>query len=122
MTVTEAVIAFGDHDRALQLARSIVDPSRRGKALAAVASALLRSGDPDRAGALVDSITAAEEPSSALHLVSSLEPATGRRLVARTFSDQHWTLYLGTLCQVAPEALPAMIGELTAIERVSGPA
>ncbi|KOX21383.1 hypothetical protein ADK67_27160 [Saccharothrix sp. NRRL B-16348] len=126
MAVTEAVIAFGDHDRALELARSIVYPWWRGNALAAVASALLKSGDPDRAGALVDSITTADEPARALHLVDAVEPGPGRRLLARVLASEgrvsDWTSSIRVLCRVAPEALPAMLGELTAIERASGPA
>lgn len=126
VAVTEAVIAFGDHDRAHQLAWSIADPWWRGDALAAVASALLKSGDPDRAGALVDSITTADEPTRALHLVDAVEPGPGRRLLARVLASEgrvlDWTSSIRALCRMVPEALPAILGELAVIERASGPA
>ncbi len=78
--VAGALAGAGQHEQAEAVARSITDPDRQARALAAVAKALVARGDTRQAHHVTSAACAVGQWTTVLELVLSLEPSALRVL------------------------------------------
>jgi hypothetical protein len=104
-SVAEAIAEAGDHDRAVEIARSITDHSQQARALRAVSEVVTRLGEPDQAEQIVRTITDPAEQIHALQsIIDRIEPAQKLRLLAQQMKLTHWYESSPDLISTATEA------------------
>ncbi|MFB9539736.1 MULTISPECIES: hypothetical protein [Streptomyces] len=110
--LAEAMTAVGDCDQAEQITRTITDPIRQVRALAAVAKAVA-ANDPDRAKAIARSVA---NPFGRAQVLTALAKAAGMPhagpLLSEAFAVSSWLVPLPVLAVVQPRVAVRIADEV----------
>ncbi|WP_327001761.1 helix-turn-helix transcriptional regulator [Dactylosporangium sp. NBC_01737] len=113
---TVAAYSPGHTERAAaaeEVARGVRFAEERSGALAAVAAAMLATGDLERALAVARSIDLpAERAKALLGIADNLERPVRRKMIAEALAFARWDAVLPWLLKDEPSALPAIVGEI----------